>query len=212
MSQSLGFYIDYDAPHSEENVRLVLAILREAVEQNWRSYSDGFSDESPEFPVNVDLWLSEIMCPRPQKAEGKKRELYQHVSATGIFFFDFSPVSSRTADLFVSCGEKTNELQVHVSFPERMLREVAGAREIWRMEREWEQFRKARGETGDVFGPAESDLEYWPWHERLVELQDNSPLVWPQNKACLLHIFEKLCSVLPVKQSDLDDPLGGENS
>ena len=122
--------------------------------------------------------------------------------------FSFSPLSYRVAGIGFT-EEQDGKMTVLVSVSSMQVYEVQGERQRQRMEREWEEARKRRGESPPYpFGPPDDDPDDDDdaWLTEYHDL-DETPNVWPQNKRCLQHIIAGLKEALPVRKISIDAPL-----
>jgi hypothetical protein len=202
MSQEIRFSVDYTPPFSAAQLKRVFQALREAILDNWRDYADRWSSPAELLPTESDIqmWLQTTTPDSMDELPGGGLR-YKKID------IPFSPLSKRLAWLFVFKKED-DSLTISVDVSDKVKVEVEGTRKMLQMEGEWEDIRRERGDPwpyGEI-GPDEDHPDYDAWHERWVELED-TPSVWPGNRACLIHIFEKLKSVLPVRDAFIDDEL-----
>jgi hypothetical protein len=199
MSDLLEFEIKYDAVFSPRHVEEVLRALSVSVEENWRA-RDEWSTPQPEPGVNVAGWLREC---GPDQLEWSE---LTHRWSSRSFYFSFSPLSWGQASVDL-IKEQDGLLTALFFAPGWLPYEIQGEREIRRMDQEWDRIRGERGEPEPrERGPDEGHPNYDAWWEKRTRLGD-TPCVWPQNKNCLRHIIERLCSVFPVRDLYIEEPL-----
>lgn len=206
MSERISVRIDYQTPFSAGSIEKVLQAASTAIEHNWQTVRDQWSTDEPEYPVNIAAWLSEC-TPERMTWYGLTPDDPEGYWATRPFELSFSPLSLYVCWLFIY-KQPDDQLSVDLSVKEWALYEFKGEREQRRMEWEWDEIRRNRGETtSGKRGPNEEDPRYDEWWEQWNGLDELDENVWPQNKKCLQHIIERLKSALPVRSVEIDEEL-----
>lgn len=203
MSEDYYARIRFQVPYQRSHVDKVLNAIASAVQDNWRLYRDQWSTPEPEYRVDTEerAELCDPLHLRDAVVEG-----LSYRRSTAEFGFSFSPLSARVAGLWL-LEMDDGCLCVGVSVSRSYLGETRGDRRRDRMEREWDDVRRNRGEAPPrEIGPDLDDPEYDEWYKEYYDLEE-TPNVWPQNKACINHIVRTLQGVLPVAEVSIDPQL-----
>jgi hypothetical protein len=209
------FSVEFDAPFNEGSLRAAFQAVREAVEDNWRAHSDRLSFLEPIDLVNVEQWLGDLKVNsimeknlRDQAAptSAKPSACYESME------FRFSPVSCRLAEMTPQWVEGSR-LRISVIVSDRVLREEGGER-VWCRsgppgflgEYEADPF------PPDAPWPLDEDDNFNPAYDKWAEawFAPYYAPVGPANRACLLHILDKLSRALPVRHIQTTQNLRGD--
>lgn len=203
MSESYYAEVRCNVPYQRSNVEKALNAIASAVDHNWLLHRDQWSSPKPEYPVDLQSWLE--ICD-PKRLHDTIVEGSPYRRTTDQLGFSYSPLSIRVAGLYLR-EVADGSLEVDITVSGSHLGERRGDRRRERMEREWDDVRRGRGEAPPrEIGPDLDDPEYEEWYEEYYDLEA-TPNVWPQNKACINHIVRKLQEVFPVAEVSIDPKL-----
>jgi len=212
MSDPLDAVIQFESPFSLQGTTRILDSVRAALIENWEACADTASKQAP----CLDQLDTATAAPRIIDEIGQsERQFADGIHTSEFREFRYSPVSvwSASMDIWKYTDETIGVLLI---VSENITCEVKGDRERWRMQSEWEEEKKRRGEVlvpgseGPEWGELDEEAydAWWSKYNALAE----TPKVWPQNRRCLLNIVEHLKKALPVKEVRLDPRLLEEPS
>jgi hypothetical protein len=186
MADPVRFSIGYDQPYSTWSLRIAFEALREAVAENWAAHRDVLSFPEPTTAVEVEEWLKACSPERLHLVVG-----YSKARASEALDFSYSPRSQFAAHLTVFLSEG-GRLDISLWVAHGITVERNCDREEWRKVMEPE------------FEPPWADMllgdDYEYWNQYLV----HHPEPWIHNRACLLHIVERLRSLFPMQRLHVD--------
>ena len=194
MSRTLSYTIEYEAAYAAKLVLDLGKIVNEATLENWDRYRNQWTEGEPRL-LPVERWAEAVAPDRLEELSFDQKR-YPKIDYRS---FSYSPVSWFNAD-FVPYDDlkvgREGRLGVLLFLSSGARLEHEGIIQLERMQDELD-------ENPDLF----DDDAWFDRLDYLKKLDTPERSVWPQNRACLAHVAERLCAALPVEAVEIDPEL-----